>query len=82
MSEHGTPARGEAGEGRLDRREPQVVLVVADPGLEEVAEDVERACGARFRLDEGCEAPNRLRLARIEMQVRDEQRGHGGSRDY
>jgi hypothetical protein len=47
-------------------------VVVADPVLEEVAQDVERLGGARFALQERDEALVRLRSLRGEVQVGDE----------
>ena len=52
MTAHGTPAARELARARDDRREPRIVVVVADPGLEQVAEDVELAGAARVALDE------------------------------
>ena len=47
-----------------DRRETRIVVVVADPGLEQVAEDVELARRARGAIHELDEPARRLRVAR------------------
>ena len=47
-------------------------IVVADPGFEQVAEDVERACAARFLVDELAEQLRDVRTRGVEMQVGNE----------
>jgi hypothetical protein len=72
----GHPRVAQPRERGEDRRERGIVVVVADPRLEQVAQDIEGARGERFALDEVHEQANRGSLARIEMQVGDEERAH------
>lgn len=53
-------------------------VVVADPGLKQIAEDVERFRAAGLMREESLELRNRLRGRGVEMQVRDEEVRHGG----
>ena len=70
-------SRGSDGTQRLaDLLVAGSLVVVADPGLEQITEDVERLRGARVGLEELEELIGRLRRARIEMHVRDEQSRH------
>ena len=62
-----------------DRLEARIVVVVADPGLEQVAEDVQLARRARGPIHELDEPARRLRIARSQVQVGDEQRRHGAA---
>ncbi len=52
-------------------------IVVADPGLEQVAEDVERVRAARLAVEEAAEQFRRRRARGVEVQVGNQQRGHG-----
>ena len=47
------------------------------PGLEQVAEDVERVRAARLAVEEAAEQFRRRRARGVEVQVGNEQRGHG-----
>src|SRR5690606_16853861 len=58
--------------------ERRVEVVVADPVLEEVAENVERLGTSRLALEEIDEALVGRRAIVGEMQIRDEQRRHYG----
>jgi hypothetical protein len=50
--------------------------VVADPGLEQVAEDVQRIGAGRLLAQEAQEQVGDLRTAGVQVQVGNEQRGH------
>ncbi len=67
MTAHGTPVRVSRAQRVDDRRQTRVVVVVADPRFEQIAEDVELAeqsrASASMKLDEPA---NRLRVSRIE----------------
>src|SRR6185503_4294472 len=69
----------QAGDHGVER---QAEVVVADPVLEEVAEDVQRARGARLAFQKLDEALVRLRPLLGEVQVGDEQGGHYGAFTY
>ena len=56
-----------AGKGRVE-------AVVADPELEQVAEDVERVGARRHVGEEALELRDDRRPGRVEMEVRDEER--------
>ena len=51
-------------------------VVVADPGLEHIAEQVERLCLPRPSRKEGQQDGGQVRPGFVEMQIGDEQRGH------
>jgi hypothetical protein len=57
----------------------RLVVVIADPGFEQIAEYVERFRSAGARCQEIDELRAGRRLAGIQMQVGDEQCGQGGS---
>ena len=70
----GDAALGEAGERGADPVAIRFAVVIADPGFEQVAEDVERLGvdgSSRQKVDELCAG---RRLAGIQMQIGDEQR--------
>jgi hypothetical protein len=69
----------QAGDHGVER---QAEVVVADPVLEEVAEDVQRARSARLAFQKLDEALVRLRPLLGEVQVGDEQGGHYGAFTY
>ena len=52
-------------------------IVVADPGLEQVAEDVQRIGAARLAIQEAAEQLGDRGARRVEVEVGDEQGGHG-----
>ena len=52
-------------------------IVVADPGFEQVAEDVQRLRAPRFALEEIEELRGDVGPRAVEMQIGDEERGHG-----
>ena len=51
-------------------------IVVAHPGLEQVAEDVQRLGATRFLLDESAEQFGDRGALRVQVQVGDEEGGH------
>ena len=53
-------------------------IVVAHPGFEQVAEDVERVGPARFTVEEATEQRGDVRAFRVEVQIGDEERCHAG----
>src|SRR5918994_2024406 len=65
-----------AEQARDHRVERLLEIVVADPVLEEVAQDIERVGRARLLLEEAHEALVRFRPLLGEVQVGDEKRGH------
>src|SRR6185503_11568987 len=67
---------GELSECGDDRLQARIVVVVADPRLEQVAQDVQVARGARGPFHELDEPARRLRVPRSQVQVGDEERGH------
>src|SRR6185436_18740014 len=70
-------AAGEVREQPRDHRvERRLEIVVADPGLEEVAQDVERVGGARLSFEQLDEPLVRCRPLLGEVKVRNEERGH------
>jgi hypothetical protein len=76
-------ARARQGAQRVDDHAlRRVGIVVADPGLEQVAEDVERGRAPRSGCEKAQELLGRLRPRRIEVQVGDEERSHAAELCY
>ena len=71
--EHRHAGRRQRLDGPADAVARGVGIVVAHPGLEQVAEDVERRRLARLAAEQTDEGVDRLRCGRFEVQVRDEQ---------
>jgi hypothetical protein len=75
----GDAERTEASERQADAVAVGLVVVIADPGLEQVAQDVERRGVGGTSGQELDELLPGRRLAGIQMQIGDEQRVQGGS---
>jgi hypothetical protein len=75
----GYSARAQARERDADALAIGLVVVIADPGFEQIAKYVERLGSAGARRQEIDELRAGRRLAGIQMQVGDEQCGQGGS---
>lgn len=73
--EAGHAALAQVPHGRADLAPMRIVIIIADPGLEQIPEDVERLGACRPRLEELDELPPRGGLLRIEVQIGDKQRG-------
>ena len=73
--------RGEApsglGERVANRHRRGLVVVVADPNLDQVAQDVERVYVVAHRCQELLQSGEDVRTGGVDVQVRDEKRGHG-----
>ena len=76
---HGHPRLHQVAQRRLHALRDLAVVVVADPALEQVAEDVQRLRRARLAAQEGLEQRGDVRPRRVEVQVGDEERGHRAS---
>jgi len=74
---HAAPAK--ACECQADAIAVRLVVVIADPGLEQVAEYVERCGAGGARGQELDELLPGRRLGGIQVQIGDEQRAQGGS---
>ena len=74
---HGHAGIGEGPQLGADFRADRVWVVIADPSLEKIAEDVQRLRRPRPGAQKPDESLDRCRSARIEMQVGDEEVGHG-----
>jgi hypothetical protein len=75
----GHAAIAQAAQRRADAVAIRLVIVVANPGFEQVAEDVERFGRDRPSGNKIDELRAGRRLAGIQMQIGDEQRAQGGS---
>ena len=73
MKYTGTPDVGQRLQLAGDERAGLGRIVVADPGLEQVAEDVQRIGAAGFAADELAEQFGDLRTLGVEVEVGDEQ---------
>ena len=73
------PMLSEAGERHADAIPIRFVIVIADPGVEQVAENVERVGAAGAKREKVDELRAGRRLAGIQMQIGDEQGSQGGS---
>src|SRR5579864_8172600 len=73
-------AAGERGKARAHALRCAAAVVVADPELEQVAENVEGLCARRLVCQELEELIDRGRRVRSQVQVRDEQARHRRSR--
>jgi hypothetical protein len=50
-------------------RRKRCIVVVSDPALEQIAEDVQRVGGARLGGEQTCELPGYLRTGVVEVQI-------------
>jgi hypothetical protein len=74
------PAGRESRQRCADALPMRLVVVVADPGLEQIAEDVKCVGGAGAIAEKLNKLISGSRLGRIEMQIGDEQRGKSPDR--
>ena len=77
LEEHRHARVGQAAQLAGDEGTDLGRVVVADPGLEQVAEDVQGIGAARLAVDEVAEQAGDLRTLGIEVEVGDEEGGHG-----
>lgn len=75
LKRHGYTGRGQPRQSGGDISRQCAVVVVPDPTLEQISEDVECLGAARFTAQEIQEQRGHVRASRIQMQVRDEEGG-------